>query len=207
MFRADLVTIPAVQVSFEERGLDAPPVAAIYELIGKPGGDLRAWLGSWCPKRYLDEVEADIRRREDDLVVEAGELYPGVREMLSDLRGSVDNMAICSNGGRDYVTTVLSTQRIEGLFDLVRYRRPGDASKPLMAGEIVQRLGTGLGAVIGDRRDDIEAAHRNGLQAIAATYGFGPPHELARADAFAASPADIPGQVAALVGDSVAAGG
>jgi len=46
-----------------------------------------------------------------------------------------------------------------------------------MVGELLAGLGGGPGAVIGDRADDLRAAHENRLTAIAAAYGFGSPEE------------------------------
>jgi phosphoglycolate phosphatase-like HAD superfamily hydrolase len=52
--------------------------------------------------------------------------------------------------------------------------------------------------VIGDRLADIEAAHENGLRAIAADYGYGTDAEIASADRVAQSVLDIPRLVAEL---------
>jgi phosphoglycolate phosphatase-like HAD superfamily hydrolase len=46
--------------------------------------------------------------------------------------------------------------------------------------------------VIGDREDDIRAAHDNGLKGVGASYGYGRDGELAEADALASSASELP---------------
>ena len=46
--------------------------------------------------------------------------------------------------------------------------------------------------VIGDRRQDMEIARRNGLRAIGCLYGYGSPEELGEADWLAGSPKELP---------------
>jgi phosphoglycolate phosphatase-like HAD superfamily hydrolase len=61
-----------------------------------------------------------------------------------------------------------------------------------MVRELVGRLESRPVIVIGDRGDDIQAAHQNGLWAIAAKYGYGAVEELEAADAVAVCPSDLP---------------
>ena len=133
-----------------------------------------------------------VFRLERELIPETGELYPEVREVLTLLRGSVNQMAICTNGPQKYVGSVMATFGLVGFFDAVRYRRSDQDTKPLMVRELLAGLGSRPAIVVGDRREDMDAAHQNDLQAIAATYGYGAAEELASADAAAASPAELP---------------
>jgi phosphoglycolate phosphatase-like HAD superfamily hydrolase len=53
--------------------------------------------------------------------------------------------------------------------------------------------------VVGDRRGDVEAAHKNGLLAVAAKYGYGSVKELENADAMAAAPSELPDLIRTLL--------
>jgi phosphoglycolate phosphatase len=199
LFRADTVTVPAVQHNFRAQGLPVPPADEICDFFGKPVSAFNAWIRAQCPPQSADELVAAIARSELAFVSETGQLYPQVREILTTLRASVAQMAICTNGPQDYVERVITTHALGAFFDAVRYRQSAQDNKPLMVRELLGRLSSRPAIVIGDRHDDVEAAHHNGLYAIAATYGFGAPHELQPADAAATSPADLPALVRSLL--------
>ena len=78
--------------------------------------------------------------------------------------------------------TFLDAHRLRPLFHGVRARGARPEGKPVMVGELLAELGGGPGAVIGDRADDLRAAHENHLTAVAAAYGFGAPEEHQNAD-------------------------
>ena len=201
LFRTELVTVPAVGKSFQAHGLAVPPDEAICSFFGRPAPEFHAWVRSLCPPGVGSEVIAAIDGNEMDLVSQAGELYPGVREALAELRASVGQMALCSNGRHAYVSRVLDAHGLEPFFDVVRHRESGRDNKPRMVLELLGRLKSRPALVIGDRSDDIEAAHQNGLRAIAATYGYGKAEELQAADATARCPSDLPDLVRRLLAE------
>jgi len=199
LFRADTVTIPAVQRSFQEHGLPLPSPEKICSFFGKPVADFNAWMRSQCPQESADELINAVTRRELELISETGALYPHVREVLTTLRASVGQMAICTNGPQDYVERVVTVHGLKPFFDAIRHRKFTKDSKPRMVRELLGRLPSRPAIVIGDRHDDVQAAHENGLYAIAATYGFGDAQELGSADAAASSPSDLPALVRSLL--------
>ena len=140
-----------------------------------------------------------IDGREVGFVAERGELYPQVPEILGTLRSSVNQMAICTNGGQEYVESVIATFGLAGFFDAVRYRRADQDTKPVMVHELLEDLGSRPAIMIGDRREDTDAAHQNRLKAIAAIYGYGAEEESATSDAAADSPAELPRLVRLLL--------
>ncbi len=125
------------------------------------------------------------------MISQAGQLYPGIMEVLARLRASGHQMAICSNGTRAYVERVVEAHELGQFFDVIRYRASGDDGKPGMVHELLGRMAARPGIVIGDRADDVEAAHQNGLAAIASAYGYGAAEELESADRIARSPGDL----------------
>ena len=192
LFRAETVTIPAVQRGFLAQGLAVPAEEEISAYFGKPASQYHAWLVSRCPEEKAPELIEAIDRRELELISETGQLYPQAREVLATLRGWVGQMALCSNGPQDYVERVMTVHRLEPFFDAVRCWRSTLDSKPLMVRELVGHLESRPVIIIGDRGDDIQAAHQNGLWAIAAKYGYGTVEELEAADAAAVSLLDLP---------------
>ena len=176
LFQTETVSVPAAREAFETHGLTPPDDA--------------------------EQILRTAAQRELELIGPRGRLYPGVGEALAELRAAAAGLAICSNGSGRYVEAVLAAHRIDGFFDVVRFRRPDDTSKPQMAGEVLKLLRDGPrqpGVVIGDRHDDVEAARANGLLAVGCVYGYGADGELDAADAVAAGAAEIPGLIRGLL--------
>jgi len=121
--------------------------------------------------------EAEFR-----LIRDAGELYPGVFEALACLRERGHTLVICTNGREVYARAVLEACGILDLFGEVRARRPGDTEKAGMVADLLGRIPHPRAIVVGDRYHDIAAARANGRAAVAATYGYARPGELALAD-------------------------
>ncbi len=199
LFRADAVTVPAVIMSFETRDLTPPPESKIRYFIGRPMPEFHAWLDEVSPPGIGPEIARDVDRTEIELVPEAGDLFPGVLDVLITLRESVARMAVCTNGPRPYVEAVIKAYNLAPYFDAIRFLQHDGDDKIGMVRELLERFDERPGIVVGDRPDDIEAAHRNGLAAIAVSYGLGTPGELAAADAVADSPTDLPGLVSKLI--------
>ncbi|HOH52064.1 MAG TPA: HAD family hydrolase [Candidatus Hydrogenedentes bacterium] len=182
LLQTERVTVPAVQRTLRARGLAEPDAAVICSFFGKSVAAYEAWLASLCPPGQMEEIVAETNALELRLIGEEGRLYDGVPETLQRLRDAGHRLAVCSNGPQDYVDTFLDAHRLRPLFHGVRARGARPEGKPIMVGELLAELGGGPGAVIGDRADDLRAAHENRLTAVAATYGFGNPAEHQEAD-------------------------
>jgi phosphoglycolate phosphatase len=200
LFRTDICSVRALESVFHDHALGSPPTDEWIGLFGQPNSYFVGWLeeraGPGLGERLLDEIAA----RELAMVPREGKLYAGVMDALTELRPQVEQMAICSNGPEPYVRTVLSSQGLDGLFDAVRWRRDGDISKVEMLKELLARLSGRPAIVIGDRSEDIAAAHANGALAIGVAYGFGGEGEVDEAEAVVLSPAELPSAVAGLLG-------
>ncbi|KPK57964.1 MAG: hypothetical protein AMK73_09595, partial [Planctomycetes bacterium SM23_32] len=104
---------------------------------------------------------------------------------------SAEQMAVCTNGPGPYVEAVLDGFGLRPFFDLVRRIESADDEKAGMVADVLRRLPARPAIMIGDRRDDVAAAHANGLLVVAVTYGVGKRGELTEADALADSPAEM----------------
>ncbi len=199
LFQVHTVTIPAVRLALTEAGFVPPADEEVQQFFGRPDGEFAVWLQA----RYPDITGETIRfipQVELGLIPEVGALYPGVLEALTEVRGMVAHLAVCSNGPQSYVECVVHSHGLAPFFDALRWRRPEDGGKPQMVRDLLAQFPDEPAIVVGDRGDDIAAAHENGLRAIASCYGFGTPEELAGADAHVEAPAELAGAVSRLLG-------
>lgn len=199
IFRTGPVTVAAARRSLAAFAVTPPEDDEITSFIGKPSEELYVLLRSLSRADQASQICETFDRLELELVPTIGAPFPGVLEALAELRGLAAHMAICTNGGRTYVDRVMGAHDLGHYFDAVRYRDATTDSKPSMVGELLQRFAGRPALVVGDRGDDVEAAHRNGIKAVAAVYGYGSSAELAQADEPAKSAWEIPKAVNLLL--------
>lgn len=199
LFPSDTVTVPAVELAFEQYCLAVPARAEITQWIGKPSERFHEWLDTICPSGMGREVGQAVDRIELDLVRGGAQLYPGVPEALEEVRALAAQMALCTNGRGDYVEVVAETFAFHRYFDAIRHWERDSDTKEGMVRELLERLQHRPAVMVGDRPDDIEAAHCNGLVAIGAAYGMSAAEDLGAAEAIAASAAELPPLVLAAL--------
>jgi phosphoglycolate phosphatase-like HAD superfamily hydrolase len=199
LFRAETATVPAVRQVLRDIDIRPPDASEVMPFFGRPTSDFHAWLRSQCAPEQADQAVAAVDRLELDYIAERGELYPGVIQALEQLRIMSAQMAICSNGYPAYVDRVVAIHRLGPFFDVVRCQTAPADNKTSMIAELQDRLVARPAIVIGDRGDDIEAAHKNGALAVAAGYGYGAGGELEAADARAGSALELPGLILPLL--------
>jgi phosphoglycolate phosphatase len=195
LFHGVNATVAAVQRSFQEMGLHQPDVDDIQAHIGRPAHEFHAWVRSHCSAERASQLVTAVDRYELDFIAEKGMLYPGVPEALGNIRAFADQMAICTNGPGIYAERIIDAHGLQSFFDKVRTWQSASDTKTSMVRELLGQLDGRPAIVIGDRRHDVEAAHQNGLTAVAATYGYGAADELKYADAAVDSPAELPGLI------------
>ncbi len=194
------VTVPAVRETFVHYGLGRPSSATICAFFGRPVEEYEAWIAAQCPPKKAPEIVEATNARELETLRQNGQLYEGVEAMIADLHAAGYAMALCSNGPEAYVQAFVEIHPFGNLFQAVRARGFKYPGKTEMVCEILGLIQARPVVVIGDRADDIDAAHANGAKAVAASYGFGSPEEHAGADAVAAAPAEVPGCISEVIG-------
>jgi len=199
LFRTELVTVPAVQQTFAAHGLPVPDVEKICSFFGRPNEEYLEWLASMCSPERAQRIVNDTNRLELELVATEGRLYDGARGVLETLREDGYRLGVCSNGPEDYVDAFLDAHEVRTFFDAVRARCSKHTSKTEMLSEIIGVIGARYAVMIGDRHDDVLAAHANGALAIATCYGFGAHEELEDADARVNVVTEIPEAVRGLL--------
>jgi phosphoglycolate phosphatase len=192
LFKTETATIPAIESVFAEHGLALPSKTEIRQFFGKPDEEFVAWLDERAPGGRAEAIAAAVWQKERDMVPRTGELYPGARASLAELRRTVAQMAICSNGPEAYVRTVLEAHDLLDFFDLVRWRTEEGPGKPEMVADLLRELRARPAVVVGDREDDVAAARANSIMGIGAAYGYGGRGEVAGADVLIDDVSDLP---------------
>jgi phosphoglycolate phosphatase len=198
LFQTDKVTVPAVQQVFAAYGLAKPSAEKIGSFFGQPVQDYEDWLAEQAPDGNAAALVEATNIRELELVGEAGELYPGAREVLESLAADGHTLAVSSNGPDPYVAEFVRAHKLTALFSKVVARDSNYDGKITMTAEILDELPARPLVIIGDRRDDIEAARAHGGFGIAATYGFSAPGELENANAAISAITELPGVLETL---------
>ena len=130
-----------------------------------------------------------------------GELFPGLRETLEQLRGEGYPMAVVSNCQTGYVEAFLLGSGLGGLFsDYEEWERTG-LSKGENIRLVMRRNGYGKAVYVGDTRKDEEAAEQAGIPFIHAAYGFG---KAERPAAVIRSIKELPDRIHAFVRNDTA---
>ena len=137
---------------------------------------------------YVNLKEAQTRYRELEraAVKQNTELYPGIKELLSELLNKGHSLSVLSSGSIDYIELITKLTGIRHFFSEI-YTAKYSLSKGQKLKEIIkynQKL-----VMVGDTGYDIEAAIENKVPSIAVTYGYGKRTDLEKA-AFMASKAE-----------------
>jgi phosphoglycolate phosphatase len=187
LFKTETLILPAYHQMFDQlrkEGLyegETPPEERIL-------GGLGMLLAHIWQKVMPGSSEATMRRA-DELLLHyqmeglkegTGELYPGVKETLEQLRDQGIRLFVASNGLEDYVKEVARYMGIapyfQGLYSAGEYQT---ASKVDLVGILLEQHNVSSAWMVGDRSSDVEAGVKNGLTVIGCDYaGFGKADEL-----------------------------
>jgi phosphoglycolate phosphatase len=130
--------------------------------------------------------------------------YPGLPAALEALVATGWVLFVATSKRTRFARPVLEHFGLAGHFRTIYGSEDGPRldDKPELLAHIIATEGftADRAVMIGDRRYDIAGARANGMPAIGAGWGYADAGELAAADAVAASPAELPGLTARLVG-------
>ena len=185
----------ALSQVFSERELPADddilvlvglPLEAIVRELGYPADNESA-------HRFANVYRAFYAEHYDD----STKVYPGIRELLDELRGAGVNLALVTTKHQIQAELTLAGAGLACYFDYVHGWLEGRKHKPdpepVLAS--LNRLDAQPGATImvGDSELDIQAAKAAGVDTCAVTYGFRPAWFLRsfHPDFLVARPADV----------------
>jgi phosphoglycolate phosphatase len=143
------------------------------------------------------EILATYRRRYEEVMVAQTTSFPGVPEAVERLARN-HTLAVCSSKPTEYSVPLLEHLGLRDYFAYVggpTLQTPDEEKTATMARvlEHVDRPAT----MIGDRSNDVVAAHAHGLKAIGVLWGFGTAAELRDADALIETPSELSSELLA----------
>jgi phosphoglycolate phosphatase len=176
-----------------ERGLKDP--GHLDRFIGPP---VEEWVRELLPAGNADEHAAlarEYRACYDREGWSNNAVYPGVVEMLAQLRGAGFALYVCTSKHEHFALRILELFKLAQFFtgiygDKLEY---ASHTKADLLARILSERGIEANAawMVGDRSFDIEAAHANNLRCVAAGWGYGSASEWAEAEAVAPTPQDV----------------
>ncbi|WP_126147308.1 HAD-IA family hydrolase [Synechococcus elongatus] len=149
----------------------------------------RAGLSPWQQARLLQRVQRQLGD-----CLPALQLFPGVADLLAQLRSRSLCLGILSSNSRQNIEAFLQRQGLRSLFSVIQAGTP-ILSKRRALSQLVAREGWQPAAVmyVGDETRDVEAARQVGLIAVAVTWGFNDRQSLVAAcpDWLLETPSDL----------------
>jgi phosphoglycolate phosphatase len=159
--------------------------------------DLRAWIGPPLRDSFLallgDEELAErallaYRERYLRIGMYENTVYPGIPELLAELRGAGLRLFVATSKIRGPTEGILAHFGLARFFEAVGAPAPADRAHKA---EVIASLLPALGAdrasavMVGDTTFDILGARAHELPCIAVGYGYGPPDLLRAAEPLA----------------------
>jgi HAD superfamily hydrolase (TIGR01549 family) len=181
LYRTETSFFPAVQEFAVRHAFPVPDEQFLRGFIGQSGIEWRAWVEQLHLGQPIDELLEEFEILEKRFVQEQGRLYEGAADMLRGLVSDGWRLGICSNAPAWYPELILTGAGVHDLFSLVRVPRRHEETKSMMLCEVWNEFHLEQCAMVGDRADDMRAAHAAGFLAIGAVYGWAP-EELDHAD-------------------------
>ncbi|MDR1176746.1 MAG: HAD family hydrolase [Treponema sp.] len=200
-------TIIACNEAAKKLGL--PPFSAeqVKAAMGYPGLEYyQVLLGNVKPGSHIEsnikqsftrelllafQAETDLGEAREIRRIGRGMLFPGIEEILEELKGLGVELYIASTGHPDHINLLLDVTGIRPFFKSICC---GRSRKVEMTGEIISTAGTsflGDWLFVGDRHIDAEAAKGNGILAVGAGYGYCLEEERELFDIIAERPEDL----------------
>lgn len=155
----------------------------LTKMIGPPlHGAFQEFYG-FTPEQ-ADEAVRQFRLYYNDRGWAENVPYPGIREMLQQLRQAGKTLIVATSKPEATAVRVLEYFDMAACFDLICGAPPAPpeaSKKACVIRNALSRMNiTSLDGVVmvGDRRHDIEGAHEVGIPAIGVLYGYGSLNEL-----------------------------
>lgn len=108
---------------------------------------------------------------QSEIAREMGErvLFPGVKEMLEQLKCAGLRLFIASTGTREHVYDFLTFGGVLPLFERIGFDEP---VKDAMTARLLEGVDPARAVFVGDSGKDVQTAHANGLPALGAGFGY-----------------------------------
>lgn len=174
IYKSESTYVPAIQNALNDFGLPSLVPEEILPFLRYNAQEYsEKILGSDDADR-IEEFRKKVRQYELRDIPVIGALFPGVVEILDELRSLGCEMAICTNAENNYLDAVVDKTGIRQYF---RALLGNDSGRP--KADLVRELLAATGhsskqcVVVGDSDSDQNAALHNGVAFIEAAWGYG----------------------------------
>ena len=139
-----------------------------------------------------EQATRDFRERYVPIGLYESRAFPGVRELLQELRLAGLRLAVTTSKPQALAEELLRRERMDGLFDAIC--GAGDEGEGNAKWQVLRRAmqkldaATEASVLIGDTKYDVAGAMRCGIPCIGVGYGYAAPGELEKAGAAAVVP-------------------
>ncbi len=180
-------SLPGIAASLNRalatRGHGQHDINAIRSFIGNGSWMLcRRGVPPHCPDTEADAVNKAFMADYDRTWLYGTELFPGIAELLAQLKQHKLPLAVLSNKPHPFTVEIVASLFVPGTFDHFLGHREGTSPKPDPSGalEIAQafKLPASEIAFIGDSLVDLETATNANMQPILVSWGYRPVAEL-----------------------------
>ena len=178
--------IKSARFALEKFGILDAPDSTLRRFIGPPLHQSFMEFYGFSEEKAFEAVDLyRVRYREKG--VHENNLFPGLKEMLENLREKGAGLCVATSKPLVFTEMILKQHGIYDLFaHVVGANLDGSMTdKTEVIGEVLRRIGhTGEEAVmVGDRSFDIVGANNCGLKSVGVYFGFAEPGELEAAGA------------------------
>ena len=181
LFDSTALIVRCIQSACHDVGVPAPSDRDAAYVIGLSLHDALAHAVPGLPEPRYHELVSRYRHHyfSDQ---QALMLFPGVLQMLQDLKQRHHWLAVATGKARRGLNDALTIAELHGMFDATR-TADETASKPdpRMLNELIQHFGVEpqRTVMIGDTTHDLQLAVNAGTAAVGVSYGAHPPENFA----------------------------
>jgi phosphoglycolate phosphatase len=183
----------------------APDAAVLRTCVGPPLRGTFAHLLGTTEAALIERAVAHYRERYAEVGWHENVAYEGAGEALAALHTRGARTFLCTSKPTVFATRIVRhfgfDAHLHGIYGADFDSALDDKAALLAHLLATERIDPGTATMIGDRANDIRAAHANGVRAVGALWGYGSRQELADAEALVATPA---GLVTVLLGPTTA---
>ncbi len=177
-----------VQYALKEFGIEEPDLDKLEPFIGPPLKDSFMEFYGLTEEQAVQAI-AKYRERFSTVGKFENEIYPGISDLLVDLKNYGYRLAVASSKPEVYVKEILEHFHIAQYFDAIVGAELDGArtDKAEVIYEALNRL-FHYGRIykdqivmVGDRKFDVQGAKEMEVTSVAVSYGYGPKEELEQA--------------------------
>lgn len=183
----------SVQYALRALGIEEPSLDRLEPFIGPPLADSFREFYGLEGERLATAIDKYRERFATQGIFE-NEIYPGIPQMLADLKAKGKKLAIASSKPTLFVEQILEHFEIGKYFDhVVGSNMDGtrgtkeevveETLRQMLTVEMTPGQKRDAVAMVGDRKFDIEGARAHGITSVGVLFGYAPEGELEEAGA------------------------